>query len=214
MRVVSGYADAIVLRHSDDDSAEIAAAAASVPIICAGAGKREHPTQALLDTYTIYANHGRLENLHVTIAGDLARGRTVYSLINLLAQFPKNHFTFVSAENSRIQPEMKQKLTTLGISFEEIDTLSQGAKDADVLYMTRVQKERCNTPEEYEAARKGALLTEHIADAMKEKAIIMHPLPRVDEIDPVVDKSAHAKYFEQTNNGVPVRMALLKTIFT
>ncbi|MFM2415015.1 MAG: hypothetical protein RI911_708, partial [Candidatus Parcubacteria bacterium] len=109
---------------------------------------------------------------------------------------------------------MKQKLASLSMPYVEKTSLAESVTDADILYMTRVQKERCATPEEYEAARKGALLTGDIADSMREKAIIMHPLPRVDEIDPVVDRSVHAKYFEQTNNGVPVRMALLKTLLT
>lgn len=212
IKVVNGYADFIVIRHYEDDSSEIAASVSKVPIINAGAGKGQHPTQALLDVYTIYENFGRLDNLNIAFIGDLLRGRTVNSLIYLLSKFSKNKFCLISPENCRIKEGIKQHLKEHELEFTESEDMDECIKDVDVAYMTRIQKERFEKPEEYEKAKGRFILNKENVNKMKENAIIMHPLPRVDEIQPEVDSDSRAKYFEQARNGLYVRMALLKML--
>jgi aspartate carbamoyltransferase catalytic subunit len=211
IRTVNGYADFIVLRHYENDASEIATTASSIPIINAGSGSGQHPTQALLDIFTIYEQFNRLSNLHITFVGDLQRGRTVNSLVYLLSLFEGNTFTFVSPENSKIKQGIREHLEELGRKYSEESNI-EVVKDTDIVYMTRVQKERFDDPKEYEKAKGKFILTETLANTMKKESIIMHPLPRVDEIQIAVDTNPRAKYFQQAANGLYVRMALLKLL--
>jgi aspartate carbamoyltransferase catalytic subunit len=211
-RVMGAYADFIIMRHFDDEASEQAMEVTTVPLINAGSGKSQHPTQSLLDAYTIYQNFGRLDNLKIALVGDLLRGRTVGSLVYLLGKFPNNNFCFVSPENSRIKDGVKEYLQEHELAFTESDNLESCLKDTDILYMTRIQKERFKNRLEYEKAKGNLILDLLKVQAMKEEAIIMHPLPRVNEISVKVDDNKRAKYFEQAANGLWVRMALLKKL--
>jgi aspartate carbamoyltransferase catalytic subunit len=213
IQTISNYADCIILRHPDDDSAQRAAKISSVPVINAGAGKNEHPTQALLDAFTIYERFGRLDNLKMTVVGDLMRGRTVYSLVYLLSKYKNNSFTFVSSPNSRINDELRNFLNENNVRFEEKDHLNGSVAESDILYATRIQRERCKTEEEYIEAKKGMIVNSEVLKILPKDAIIMHPLPRVDEITPEVDHDPRAYYFKQVQNGVYLRMGLLAKLF-
>lgn len=212
MRIVSLYADMIVMRHYDDDSYIRGLATVGVPLVNAGSGKSQHPTQGMLDVYTIWRHFKKLEGLTVAIVGDLLRGRTCDSLVYLLSKFPNNQFIFVSPENSKVKEGLKAHLTERAIAFEELDSLTSVLPKADVLYMTRIQKERFDDPTEYEKAKGKFVLTKAGIDTMKENAIILHPLPRVDEIAVEADGNSRSQYFEQAGNGLWVRMALLKIL--
>jgi aspartate carbamoyltransferase catalytic subunit len=213
IRVLDEYKfDIIVLRHHETGAAARAASVSQTPIINAGDGKGEHPTQALLDAYTIYRQFGRLDNLHVVMGGDLANGRTVRSLAQLLSSYPNNHVTFVSMPELQIGKDIKQVLRTNKTTFEETTDTSSAFKSADVVYWTRLQKERLANPE---LIPKGGFTLEPETIAyLPAKAIIMHPLPRVDEISPLIDSDPRALYFEQAGNGLYIRMALLDLILT
>jgi aspartate carbamoyltransferase catalytic subunit len=211
-QVMGAYADFIIMRHFDDEASEQAMEVTTVPLINAGSGKSQHPTQSLLDAYTIYQNFGRLDNLKIALVGDLLRGRTVGSLVYLLGKFPNNNFCFISPENSQIKDGVKEYLQEHELVFTETDNLESCLKDTDILYMTRIQKERFRNRLEYEKAKGNLILDLPKVQTMKEDAIIMHPLPRVDEISVEVDDDKRAKYFEQAANGLWVRMALLKKL--
>jgi aspartate carbamoyltransferase catalytic subunit len=211
IRTVNGYADFIILRHYENDASDIATTASNVPIINAGSGSGQHPTQALLDIFTIYEQFNRLSNLHITFVGDLQRGRTVNSLVYLLSLFEGNSFTFVSPENCKIKKGIKDHLEEQKCTYTEKEDI-QVIKDTDIVYMTRVQKERFDDPKEYEKAKGKFVLTSALAKEMKKESIIMHPLPRVDEIEVEVDTNPRALYFKQAANGLYVRMALLKML--
>jgi len=202
---VSKYADVIILRHGDDDSAERAAKVSDVPIINAGAGKGEHPTQALLDLYTIKHAKGRTDNLHIVIGGDLEHGRTARSLARLIALYPGNRITFVSTPELQIGGDIKTYLESKGTKHTETSDLSPALRDADVVYWTRLQKERHAGSD----MQSNFSIGQSELDIMPEGAIILHPLPRNDEIQTVVDSNKRAKYFDQVQNGLYVRMALL-----
>jgi len=180
-----------------------------VPFINAGSGKSQHPTQALLDAYTIYNELGTLSGLKVAFVGDLLRGRTVESLVQLLSLYEKNELVFIAPENSKIKESIKNDLQDKNIKFEEKDSLESAIEDVDVLYITRIQKERFDSIDEYKQASGKLVLSGELANQMKDSAIIMHPLPRVDEIATGVDDNSRAKYFKQAENGMWVRMALL-----
>ena len=212
IRIISMYADMIVMRHFDDDSSLKALTTVSVPLINAGSGRSQHPTQALLDAYTIWRERGTLENVNVAIVGDLLHGRTCDSLVYVLAKFSGNTFSFVAPENCRLKPDLKTHLKEHNVPFQEHDAIEDIIDSTDVLYMTRVQKERFDDKKEYEKARGKYVLTKSLAEKMKKDAIILHPLPRVDEIAVEVDDDSHAKHFEQAQNGLWVRMALLKIL--
>lgn len=206
MMMAGQYADIIVMRHPEKGSAAIAASASPVPFINAGDGPGEHPTQALLDLYTIKKERGTLEGLHVAMAGDLLYGRTVHSLSVLLALYPGVHFSFLSPKELPIPPKVTDVLKKNNVSYIESNELAPGL-DADVLYMTRVQKERFEDAAQYERLKHAFVLT---GDLLKGKTVtVMHPLPRVGEITTDVDALPNAAYFRQAGNGVPVRMALL-----
>ncbi|MBP3962337.1 aspartate carbamoyltransferase [Paenibacillus lignilyticus] len=214
IRIISGYSDLIVMRHTDIGAAKRAAAVSSVPVINAGDGSGEHPTQALLDLYTIQKEFGRIDGLHIAMIGDLTYGRTVHSLSYLLANYKDVHLTFISPDNVRIPSYVKQYLDEKGVSYEETIDLAGIAKTADVFYQTRIQKERFPSPEEYSKAEGKYIIDRKLLDEMKASAMILHPLPRAGEIHPEVDSDPRAAYFRQAQNGLYIRMALVEKCFS
>lgn len=203
VRTLGQYADAIVLRHPEVGASAIAAGVSKVPIINAGDGIGEHPTQALLDLYTILSEFGQVDGLTITLVGDLKNGRTVHSLAKLL-----NHFDvtlrFVAPESLKFPDELAKELTNKLTSSEKLDEL----KDTDILYVTRVQKERFANLEVYEAVKNSYIITNDTLTSLKPTARIMHPLPRVGEIASEVDSDPRAAYFRQVENGLYIRMVL------
>ena len=206
MMMLGGYAGIIAMRHPEQGSADRAAAAAPVPFINAGDGPGQHPTQALLDLYTIQKECKKLDGIHITMVGDLRYGRTVHSLSFLLGLYKNVRFTLVSPPELTMPEKVMSFLTERKIPYAQTDDLL-AALDSDVLYMTRVQKERFADPAAYERLKLKYVLTASMARGRK--AVILHPLPRVGEIAVDVDALPHAAYFRQARNGVPVRMALL-----
>ena len=207
MRMVDGYCDLAVLRHPRQGAAQYAADACTIPIVNAGDGAGHHPTQTLLDMFTIKQAHGRLD-LDVTLVGDLRYGRTVHSLSHALARFGAR-LTLVSPETLGMPPEIIGDLKAAGCDITVSDDLHAQVATADVIYMTRIQKERFPDDDEYLKVAGIYKLSKADLGGAKGSMIIMHPLPRVDEIDSDVDDTAHALYFEQAANGVVTRMALL-----
>ncbi|MCI1693617.1 aspartate carbamoyltransferase [Aneurinibacillus aneurinilyticus] len=214
IRVVSGYSDVIVIRHTDIGAAERAAAVATVPVLNAGDGAGEHPTQSLLDLYTIEKELGRLDNLHVVMIGDLANGRTVHSLSYLLANYKGIHISFTAPENVQIPTYVKKYLDEKGITYEEEHDLEKVVGTADVLYQTRIQKERFTSLDEYEKASGKYIIDRKVLAKMKQDSIILHPLPRAGEIAVEVDEDPRAAYFRQAQNGLFVRMSLIDKCFS
>lgn len=212
VRVVSGYADAIAIRHFEEGTAAAAAAVSPVPVINAGDGAGEHPTQALADTYTIQRELGRLANLRVVLVGDLLYGRTIHSLLPLLAQFPGLQVKLVSPPSLRLPAALHHHLVSKGAELQETPSLDDSITDADVVYVTRVQGERFASAEEYERVKDAYVLGLETAERLKEGAVIMHALPRLNEIAPEVDLDPRAAYFRQARNGLYVRMALLSQL--
>ena len=212
IRVLNNYADAIVIRHPDIGTAERAAAISQVPIINAGDGAGQHPTQALLDLYTIEREFGRIDGAHVAIVGDLRYYRSARSLSYLLSKFKDVTITGVSMSELTMSDELKAHLKANGVQYRETESLAEAMKDADVIYQTRIQKERLS-PEAYERTKGHYVIDKPLADSMKDGAIIIHPLPRVGEITPEVDASPHAVYFKQVGYGVIIRMAILSMLF-
>ncbi len=206
VKMAEGYSDIIVIRHPLEGSARLAADVTGVPIINAGDGANQHPTQTLLDLFTIDKYHHRIDGLTIGLIGDLKYGRTVHSLMTALTNFDDVTLRLISPPNLKMPQtllnEMKGKITY----FEEEKLDITGL---DVAYMTRIQKERFPDIEEYEKVKGAYVLTKEVAQKLSDQAIIMHPLPRVDEIAPEVDQFPQAKYFDQAKNGIPVRMALL-----
>lgn len=209
VRIVEGYADVIVLRHDQAGGAARAAAVASVPIVNAGDGPAEHPTQALLDLFTIERELGRIEGLHVAICGDLRYGRTARSLALLLTHYPGVRLTFVAPDVVQMGADILALLDARGVPHRVSDNLAAVAPDLDVLYQTRIQKERFEAPSEFLLARGSTRVDAALMRLLPEHAVVMHPLPRVEEIAPEVDGDPRAAYFRQARNGVAVRMALL-----
>jgi len=209
MRIVSGYADAIVLRHPQVGAAEMAAEASPVPVINAGDGAGEHPTQALIDVYTIRKELGRLEGLNIALVGDLKNGRTIHSLLPFLRYAPGVSLTLISPPQLRLPGKYIRMLQEADTRFAETTRLAR-VQPADVVYVTRVQRERFASQAEYDAVKDSYRIDLHVADSLKPKSIILHALPRTTEISPEVDQDARAAYFRQARNGLYVRMALLK----
>ena len=207
VRVISGYADAIVIRHPEIGAVDRAAAAATVPVINAGDGAGHHPTQALLDLYTIRKEIGRLDHLRVGLVGDLRHGRTVRSLALLLARYPANELVLISPPALGLGDDVRTALD--GVGVEMTDLLEDAVDSLDVLYQTRVQAERFESPELYERYRGVYVVTPNLMRRLPEHAILMHPLPRAGEIDPAVDADPRAAYFRQARNGLWMRMAVL-----
>ena len=213
IRVVSNYCDAIVMRHPEEGAADRAAKVSKIPIINAGDGTGQHPTQALLDLYTIQRELGRTDGINIAIVGNLKYYRAARSLSYLLGKFNDIHLTLVSAPELRIRDDIKAYLRKHKVTFEETDNMQAAMKTADVIYQTRMQKEWMS-PEEFKKNAGTYIITRKLADSMKKGAIIIHPLPRIGEITDDVDTSPHAVYFKQVRYGLLVRMALLKTILT
>lgn len=209
-RTVSAYADAIVIRHPDKGSAQEVAAYATVPVINAGDGAGEHPTQALLDMYTIQKELGRLENFTVTLVGDLLNGRTVHSLLPLFASLPGVSINLVSPKELALPAENLALLKDKKITVQELTSLDSVLATSDIFYITRVQKERFKNEADYLAVRDAFIIDLPTVQKMKKSAVIMHPLPRITEITPEVDQDPRAAYFRQVKNGLYMRMALLK----
>ena len=210
-RTVSGYADVIVMRHPQTGSAQEAADAVEVPVINAGDGSGQHPTQALLDAYTIQKEKGSLERLTMTLVGDLKHGRTIHSLVYLLARFGVR-FLFVSPPSLEMPAEITAELRKMGADVSESTDLAAAMRESDVVYMTRIQRERFTDPAEYERLKGSYVLDMAMVRQAKRGIIVLHPLPRVKEIATEVDTYEGAAYFRQTVNGVFVRMALLALV--
>jgi len=211
-KTVSQYADVIVIRHPRIGSAKEAADAAPIPVINAGDGAGQHPTQALLDIYTIQKELGSIKNLKVSLVGDLKNGRTVHALVELLSLFGAKLY-FVSPENLRMPGEISSQLREKGIEVVETGDMKEAALASDLIYMTRIQKERFEDFSEYERLKGSFVVNGEFLERLKKKITILHPLPRVDEISPEIDSYPGAAYFRQVRNGVFVRMALLAMIF-
>lgn len=207
VKTVEKYCDAIVIRHPMEGSARLAAQASEKPIINAGDGSNQHPTQTLLDIYTIKRELGRID-VDVALVGDLKYGRTVHSLAYALAMF-NARVTLVSPEGLEMPKEVLSDLKKMGAKIKEAPTIEAAVGGVDALYVTRIQKERFPDPEEYEKVRGAYKITPGTLKGAKENLIILHPLPRTDEISPEVDATKHAKYFDQVYYGLPVRMAAL-----
>lgn len=213
VRTFESYSDVIVLRHPEVGSAKIAAEFLHKPLINAGDGVGEHPTQALLDFYTIKEHYAQLEGLTVTMVGDLVNGRTIHSLSKLLSLFKKITINLVSPEILRLPSELLEMLKQRGVTVQEFLTLDEVIADTDVLYVTRVQKERFTDLGIYEQLKHHYIVTPTLLKCAKKTAIVMHPLPRVGEITSDVDLDKRALYMrEQMRNGMYVRMALLALV--
>lgn len=211
LRTLEQYSDVTVLRHNIEGTLADASSVASNPLINAGDGVGEHPTQALLDLFTIKQTVGHLQNLSVVMVGDLLNGRTVHSLSKLLALYQVN-IKFVAPKELTMPLKYKKYLEQKGCKYTEYDNVESALAGADVLYMTRVQKERFNNQNEYERLKGAFILDTNLLKKAPKKLSIMHPLPRVGEIAEEVDKDPRAKYFEQMKYGMYVRMALLALV--
>jgi len=208
-RIVSQYADVIVIRHFEKDATKRLAESSSVPVINAGDGAGQHPTQALLDVYTLSRELGKIDGTSIAIVGDLKNGRAARSFVYLLGKYKPAEIILVSPPELRMGDDIKLYLKRHKIAFRDSESF-EDAHHADVIYQTRIQKERFASMKEYQKFKGRYVLTADYAAAMREHAIIMHPLPRVDEISTDVDVSPHAAYFKQARNGLYIRMALLK----
>jgi len=214
IRIVSSYTDIIVLRHFEEGAAKIAASVSSVPIINGGDGAGQHPTQALLDLYTIWREFGRIEDLVIAMVGDLKYGRTIRSLCYLLGKFEKVKIIFIAPEHLTIKPDIKEYLNRHAIEFAEATELNSYLPELDLVYMTRIQKERMSE-EEYRTAKERYIITEENLKLMKESARLLHPLPHLEEIKLSVETEHTDKrvaYFRQAENGLYLRMALLSSL--
>ena len=209
IRVIGGYADVIVMRHFEEGAAKAAAEISPVPLINAGDGAGEHPTQALVDVYTIRKELGGLDGLRIALVGDLLYGRTIHSLLQLLCLYPDISIDLVSPAGLRLPKKYIDYLQLKGVTVRESDALEESIQHADVLYITRVQRERLADERDYEAIKDSYFVNAEIASRLKPNAIIMHALPRVNEISPEVDANPRAAYFRQAKNGLYIRMALL-----
>jgi len=212
VRVVEGYADALVLRHPSEGAATMAAEFVDVPLVNAGDGAGQHPSQTLLDLYTIRENAG-LDDLTIGIMGDLKYGRTVHSLAEALTNFDASQH-FISPESLRLPRNVRYDLHASGAQVREHTELDEVLPELDVLYVTRIQRERFPDENEYRKVAGQYQIDSETLEAAADDLTIMHPLPRVDEISPDIDDTDHATYFEQAHNGIPVRMALLDILLS
>jgi len=208
---VANYSDLIVMRHPIEGSARYASEVSGVPIINAGDGANQHPTQTLLDLYSIRKTQGKLDNLKIVMVGDLKYGRTVHSLLMAMSQF-NTSFTFISPKELQMPLEYKMYLDKIGLKFKETSDLAENIKDADIIYMTRVQRERFSDPLEYEKVKNVYVLRNEMLQETKPNVKVLHPLPRVNEIHTDVDDNPKAYYFPQALNGVYTRMAIMALI--
>lgn len=213
IRMISGYADICAMRHPKEGAPLVASMKSSIPVINAGDGGHQHPTQTLTDLFTIRTLLGRLDNLTIGLCGDLKFGRTVHSLIFALARYTNIKFVLISPEQLRV-PESVRKLglESKGIEYKEVENLESVMGELDILYMTRIQKERFFNEEEYIRLKDSYILDAEKMKLAKEKMLVMHPLPRVNEIATEVDDDPRAAYFRQAHFGVYARMALIMTL--
>lgn len=208
IKTVCGYCDTIVIRHPYEGAARLASEVSSKPVINAGDGSNQHPTQTLLDLYTIKEYFGKIDGLNIGLLGDLKYGRTVHSLAMALS-FYNIRLYLISPKLLKMPDECKKYIEKANINYIETESLTDVGKELDVLYVTRIQRERFGDLQEYEKVAGCYKITQDILNILGKDTKIMHPLPRVDEIDPEVDKSKNAIYFEQAHNGIPVRQAIL-----
>jgi len=211
IRMADSYSDVIVIRHPQEGAARLAAEFADAPVLNAGDGAGRHPTQCLLDLFTIKSEKKKIEGKNIVLLGDLKYGRTVHSLAYALSLYGAN-LTFVSPDSLKMPTEVLNECRELGIQPKNTSNLEKSIKNADVLYVTRIQKERFPDAEEYNQVVGAYKVDANLLKNAKKDLVIMHPLPRVTEIDPEIDKTKHALYFKQAFNGVPVRMALLSLV--
>ena len=213
VRTVSCYADICAMRHPKEGAPLVASQKSRIPVINAGDGGHQHPTQTLTDLLTIRSLKGRLSNMTIGLCGDLKFGRTVHSLINALIRYPGIRFVLISPEELKIPSYIREDvLRTNNIPFEEVERLEDAMPDLDILYMTRVQKERFFNEEDYVRLKNFYILTKAKMDLAKDDMLVLHPLPRVNEISVEVDDDPRAAYFRQAQYGVYVRMALILTL--
>jgi len=212
IRTLNGYVHAIIMRHNEEGSAKIAAQFSNVPVINAGDGKGEHPTQALLDIYTINKEIGRIDDFSIAMIGDLKYGRTIHSLTHLLESHKNVNIYFVSPESLSVPKRNTDSLIASNVFFDETDKLEDVLDCTDVFYVTRIQKERFKKTSDYEKVKDSYRIDKKIMRKINKDAIIMHPFPRVNEIDPKIDTDPRAAYFRQSRNGLYIRMALLDMI--
>ncbi len=208
---VANYSDLIVMRHPLEGAAKLASEVSGVPIVNAGDGANQHPTQTLLDMYSILKTQGTLENLNIFLVGDLKYGRTVHSLLMAMSHF-NTTFNFISPVELKMPDEYKLYLDNLGLKYYEHTDFTEYIDEADIVYMTRVQKERFSDPMEYEKVKNVYVLRNNMLDNTKDNMKVLHPLPRVNEIHPDVDSNPKAYYFQQALNGVYTRQAIIATI--
>ncbi len=211
IKMVSNYCDLIVMRHPLEGSARYASEIASVPVINAGDGANQHPTQTLLDLYSINKTQGTLDGINLFMVGDLKYGRTVHSLLMAMSRF-KTAFHFISPDELQMPKMYKLHLQKVGLKYFEYVNLTDQIDDADIIYMTRVQKERFSDPIEYERTKNAYVLKNNMIENTKDNMRIMHPLPRVNEIDTEIDDNKKAYYFEQALNGVYTRQAIISSV--
>ncbi len=213
IRVISCYADICAMRHPKEGAPLVASEKSKIPVINAGDGGHQHPTQTLTDLLTIRSLKGRLDNLNIGLCGDLKFGRTVHSLIHALIRYPNIRFTLISPEELRVPSYIREDvLHKNNILFQEVERLEDAMADLDILYMTRVQKERFFNEDDYVRMKDFYILNKKKMSLAKEDMIVMHPLPRVNEISVEVDDDPRAAYFRQAQYGVYVRMALILTL--
>jgi aspartate carbamoyltransferase catalytic subunit len=212
IKVINAYADGIILRHPEAGAAKRAAAVSDVPIINAGDGIGEHPTQALLDVYSIYRSKGGIDGLKIGLVGDLLYGRTVHSLLPLLSMY-KVELVLISPKSLELQKSYLAELDKQSVKYTAVNNWKDILASVDVLYMTRVQKERFKLIEDYQKVKDDFILTPGLVKQMKKDSIILHPLPRVNEIASEIDSDPRAQYFQQVKNGLFLRMALLGLIY-
>ncbi len=214
IKVMDKYADVIVLRHFQEGAASAAAAVSNVPIINAGDGPGHHPTQSLLDIYTIKRELGKIDRITIAMVGDLKHGRTVRSLAYLLTKFHNIRIYFVAPKVCKMKKDILDYLNKKGVHYEETEDLNKVLPLVDCVYMTRVQKERFKSKDDYNKAKGFYRLDKNNIGLLKSNSIIMHPLPRIDEISPDIDQDPRSAYFRQAENGLYIRMALLKKVLT
>lgn len=210
-KVVARYSDIVVIRHPMEGAARYVSEQIDLPVVNAGDGANQHPTQSLLDLYSIQKTQGKLDNLKVAMLGDLKYGRTVHSLSYALAGFNPS-YQFIAPDTLRMPAHICDDLTKMGISFTESDTIGDMLDDADILYVTRIQKERFPDREEYEKVKNAYIIQKKLLQNVKPNFRVLHPLPRVNEIATDVDNTPYAYYFDQAENGVYIRQAILATL--
>jgi len=209
--MVASYADLIVMRNPIEGSARFASEVSKVPVINAGDGANQHPTQCMLDLYSIRKTQGTLENLEITLVGDLKYGRTVHSLVEAMCNFNAK-FNLVSPVELKLPSVVKQHIKDRKLEYHQYTELEDAIPHSDIIYMTRIQRERFPDPEEYEKVKNSYVLRNAMLDASKPNCRVLHPLPRVNEIHVDVDANPKAYYFQQAQNGVYARQALIASI--